>query len=407
MTRGEAKVGDVGEQVDLTAQVQQRLLALDLARASADHYTLLGVSRAADAKQIRDAYYEVVHQLHPDRFFGKRLGSFEPILTRVFARFTEAYEVLHQPAARNEYDRYLRARERTQEFDRHLRETSPPVSGERPVPSASGEHLSVRPPPDSNGALPASGYSSTSSFPPSGPALRPSMMPASDPEERRRALARKLGHSSAPPPRRPSSQAPAVGAANASAAAADELKRRYEQRLAQARDEQRNHYIAQSREATTRKDLVAAANYMRIALSLDPQNLELAGDLAELERSAAANLWEDYLERAKYAALDGNLAEAAECYERAALGQPSAALFERAAHFTLEAQGDLRKAAKLAKQAVALAPNAARCHLTLAQVYAAANLRESALASLERARALEPNQPIIKDWIARVKRGET
>lgn len=379
MTRGEAIVGESAEQVDLTPEQQRRLLVLDEARGVVDHYALLGVPRTADVRALRDAYFQIVHEFHPDRHFGKNLGSFAARLLRVFADFTAAYEILRKPEARADYDRYLNARERARDLERDTRlDSAPPVSG---------EHRAVRP------SLP----------PQSGPSLRPSsMLPAADPEARRRALARKLGHSSAPPGRissqPPSQSSPAI--------AAEELKRRYEQRLAQAREEQRNHYVALSQEAAARNDLVAAANSLRIACSLAPENLELAGDLAELERRAAVSLWEEYLERAKYAALDGNMQEAAECYERAALGQPSAALFERAAHFTLEARGDLRKAAGLAKRAVALAPNAARCRLTLAQVYAAANLRESALAELERARALEPNQPIIKEWIARVKRGD-
>lgn len=233
--------------------------------------------------------------------------------------------------------------------------------------------------------------------------MRPSSStPPSDPDARRRALARKLGHSSLPPSP-PSQQIPALSEA---ARAAEELRRRYQQHMTSAREEQINHYLALSAEAAAHNDLVAAANTLRIACSLAPDNLELAGDLAELERRAAESLWESYLDRAKYAAVEGNHAEAAESYERAALGQPSAPLFERAAHYTLEANGDLRKANQLAKRAVALAPNSAKCRLTLARVYFAANLHESALAELERARAIEPNQPLLKDWIARVKRGE-
>ena len=117
-------------------------------------------------------------------------------------------------------------------------------------------------------------------------------------------------------------------------------------------------------------------------------------------------MWEAYAERGKYAAVEGNPAEAADAYERAARGHPNASLYERAAFYMVEASGDLKRAAALAKQAVVLAPNSARCRLTLAQVYAAARLRESALAELERARALEPDSPVIKGWIARVKRGE-
>ncbi|MEO7036789.1 MAG: tetratricopeptide repeat protein [Polyangiaceae bacterium] len=188
--------------------------------------------------------------------------------------------------------------------------------------------------------------------------------------------------------------------------AVEDLKQRYEQRLARARDEQREHYVTLSNEAAARNDLVAAANALRVACSLALGNLELAGDLAELERRAAAGMWESYAERGKYAALEGRPAEAAEAYERAAIGHPNASLYERAAFYLLEAQGDVKRAAALAKQAVALAPNSARCHLVLARVYAAAKLRDSALAELERARAIEPGSVVVKEWIQRVKRGD-
>ncbi len=365
---------------ELTPEQREQLLDWDARRGSIDHYELLGVPRNADVKSIRAAYYELVRVFHPDRFYGKQLGSFEAPLAHVFPKFTEAYEVLRRPESRAEYDRYVAARDRTLEFDRYIHD-----SAREPVPSS---------------LPPASGERATRS-PSSSQSLRASSMPPSDPEARRRALARKLGHSSQPP--RPS--APAMPAINPAQHAADELKRRYEQRVSQARDSQRDHYVQLAHEAEQRNDLVAAANALRVACSLSPDNLELKGDLQELERRAAAGLWEAYLERAKYAAVEGRLAEAAEAYERAAIGHPNASLYERAAYYVLEANGDLRHAAKLGKQAVTMAPNSARNRLTLAQVYAAANLRESALAELERARALEPDQPIIKEWIARVKRG--
>ncbi len=370
------------EDVDLTSEQQHVLLDLDRRLGTIDHYELLGVERTSDAKSIRAAYYEQVRVFHPDRHFGKPLGRFQAPLLRVFGKCTEAYDVLRRAESRVEYDRYLAARERTLALDRYFyeaqREAAP---GSSSVPPASGPRESRSP-------------SSASS-------LRVSSVPPSDPDARRRALARKLGHSSVPP--RPSS--PGIPASTAPALAAEELKRRYEQRVSQARDEQRNHYVTLAKEAEARSDLLAAANALRVAASLAPADLELAGDLAELERRAAAGLWEAYVERAKYAAVEGRPAEAAEAFERAALGHPSPALFERAAFFLLESGGDLKRAAKLAKEAVALAPGSAKCRLTLAQVFAAADLRESALAELERARALEPDQPLIKEWIARVKRG--
>jgi len=373
-----------------TPEQQQQLLELDRRHASIDHYQLLGVETSADMKTIRAAYYDLVRVYHPDRFFGKQLGEFEGPLTRVFGKFSEAYEVLHRSESRAEYDRYLGARQRTVDFDRYFQE------------SAGAPRAPVSSPPTSNPASVASESVAPVSGPSSVESLRrASSVPPSDQDARRRALARKLGHSSMPP-----SASQQMAAVSEPARAAEELKQRYEQRVTQARDDQIKHYVALSAEAAARKDLVAAANTLRIACSLAPDSLELAGDLAELERRAAESLWESYLERAKYAAVEGNHAEAAEAYERAALGQPNAAHFERAAHYILEANGDLRKASKLAKQAVALAPHSAKCHFTLARVYFAANLQESALAELERARAIEPNQPILKEWIVRVKRGE-
>ena len=376
---------------DLTPERQRHLLQLDRQRSSLDHYQLLGLDRSADAKAIRAAYYDFVRVYHPDRFFGKRLGSFEAPLLRVFGRFSEAYETLHRAQSRTEYDRYLDARERTLEFDRYFHGSS--TESVVPLPAEPVRFVPSSVPP-------ASG---TRDVRAPDSLRRSSAAPPSDPEARRRALARKLGHSSLPPSASPAPPVPSTADAKR---AADELKRRYEQRVLQARQDQISHYVGLSAESAARNDLVAAANTLRIACSLAPDNLEIAGDLAELERRVAESLWESYLERAKYAAVEGKFAEAAESYERAALGQPSAASFERAAHYTLEANGDLRNASKLAKQAVALAPSSAKCRLTLARVYFAANLRESALAELERARALEPNQPILKEWIARVKRGE-
>jgi len=374
---------------DLTSEQQRRLLELDQQHTSRNHYQLLGIEPSADAKAIRAAYYELVRVYHPDRQFGKQLGQLEGPLLRVFGRFSEAYEVLHRAESRAEYDRYLGARQRTVDFDRYFQDASSQPPGSASAPPAP---LSPSTAPPSSAPLDTRAAHDL---------RRPSSTPPSDPEARRRALARKLGHSSSPPSA--SQQMPALSEA---ARAAEELRLRYEQRMAQARDEQIKHYVALSAEAASRNDLVTAVNTLRIACSLAPDSLELAGDLAELERRVAASLWESYLDRAKYAAVEGNHAEAAESYERAALGQPSAGLFERAAHYTLEANGDLRKACKLAKQAVALAPNSAKCRLTLARVYFAADLHESALAELERARAIEPNHPILKEWIVRVKRGE-
>ncbi|HWZ93073.1 MAG TPA: DnaJ domain-containing protein, partial [Polyangiaceae bacterium] len=108
------------EAVDLEPELQQRVLELHQRLDSLSHYELLGVAALADDKAIRAAYYELVRVFHPDRFFGKNLGSYKPKLGKVFARLTEAYEALHRRESRTEYDRYLAARQRTLDFERRF-----------------------------------------------------------------------------------------------------------------------------------------------------------------------------------------------------------------------------------------------------------------------------------------------
>jgi curved DNA-binding protein CbpA len=397
----EENAAELEEAVDLDLEQKRRLLALYERLPAVNHYELLGVEPLADDKAIRAAYYDLVRVFHPDRFFGKNLGSYKPKLGKVFSRLTEAYEALHRSESRAEYDRYLTARRRTLDFERQFfdagRQAAEVATALRRIEQAA--RLDSLSPPPSAGT--PSVAPSSSIPPPSGTNARHSSVPPSDVAARRRALARKLGHSSAPPPKVSLTPPPVLVAH-----AADELKHRYESRLMRARQQQQHHYVVLSEEAAARNDLAAAANALRIACTLAPEDEQLGERLGDLERRAAAELWEAYVERGKYAAFEGRHAEAAESFERAAVGRPSASHFERAAFYTLEAGGDLKRASQLAKQAVALAPQSAKCRLTLAQVYFAAKLRESAIAELERARALEPEQPQIKEWIQRAKRGE-
>ncbi len=72
-----------------------------------DFYKLLGVSRMANPDQIKEAYAGLSRELHPDRFFKVNLGSRKPMLDTVFARISEAYDVLRDPDRRIAYDRSM------------------------------------------------------------------------------------------------------------------------------------------------------------------------------------------------------------------------------------------------------------------------------------------------------------
>jgi len=73
------------------------------------HYDLLGVARDADKKTIKRAYFRLAAIVHPDRHFGKKLGSFKAKMETLFARISDAYETLIAPERRAAYDRTLPA----------------------------------------------------------------------------------------------------------------------------------------------------------------------------------------------------------------------------------------------------------------------------------------------------------
>jgi molecular chaperone DnaJ len=62
-----------------------------------DYYEVLGVTRDADAKAIKDAFRTLALQYHPDR-------NKEPGATDRFKEIAEAYAVLSDPAKRADYD---------------------------------------------------------------------------------------------------------------------------------------------------------------------------------------------------------------------------------------------------------------------------------------------------------------
>ncbi len=59
-------------------------------------HELLGVEASADAATIKRAFAAASKELHPDRYFGKNLGSFRDKLAQIFTRVTEAAQGLQK-----------------------------------------------------------------------------------------------------------------------------------------------------------------------------------------------------------------------------------------------------------------------------------------------------------------------
>ena len=81
----------LAEDVELDDTERRRILAMARIIEKNDPYLLLGVSGAADAKTLKRAYFLLSKEIHPDRYYGKRLGSFAERLTTVFEATSRAY----------------------------------------------------------------------------------------------------------------------------------------------------------------------------------------------------------------------------------------------------------------------------------------------------------------------------
>ena len=92
----------LAEAVDLPEDRKREILAREAALEQ-DYYAFLGVKPGASAKEVSAAYHEASRVFHPDRYFGKKLGSYEARLERVFRRLAEAHATLTDDVKRDAY----------------------------------------------------------------------------------------------------------------------------------------------------------------------------------------------------------------------------------------------------------------------------------------------------------------
>jgi curved DNA-binding protein CbpA len=386
---------ELDEPVDLDLARKRRILDLFYRLDALSHYEVLEVPEGADKKAVKNAYFEVVSIFHPDKYFGKNLGSFKTKLDRVFARLTEAHDVLTRKATRDEYDAYLRTQQKNRSLERLLSDERHRLTELERVRREIEDEARL--------AERSSQTSLRGVTPPVAAVFEP--LPPMDPEARRRALARKLGRSTLSP--RDGMPEPAAASQPSKEYVAHDLKRRYEERLLSARTTQIRHYLSQAEQALGEKNNVAAANALRIAASLAPDDTSIAERLSDVQSQADAELSKSYLEQAEYEEKSGRALDAARSYELAARGTPSAHVFEKVATCLVAGGGDLRKAADFAKRAVALLPKDVKVRVLLVRIYMAAGMKQSAASEVERVSALAPDDEEVQTLLKRLRRGES
>lgn len=91
------------EAADLDEATRRSILDFEDRLAGANHFDLLGLQVSSSPDDAKKAYHDLSKRFHPDRFFGKKLGTFQGRLDRIFRALTEAHQVLTSQEKRSDY----------------------------------------------------------------------------------------------------------------------------------------------------------------------------------------------------------------------------------------------------------------------------------------------------------------
>ncbi|MBN2575111.1 MAG: DnaJ domain-containing protein [Deltaproteobacteria bacterium] len=81
---------------DLPLETKRRIIRLGRRLRDLPSHEILGIAADADKAAIKRAFAAASKELHPDRHYGKDLGSFRAKLAKIFARVSEAVEEMEK-----------------------------------------------------------------------------------------------------------------------------------------------------------------------------------------------------------------------------------------------------------------------------------------------------------------------
>lgn len=371
---------------ELDDVTRARITDLEAKLDELDHYALLDITRDADKKTVKRAYFALASKFHPDRFFGKKLGPVRVPLERIFDRLTTAHDALVREELRAAYDATLPPAPRRASSSKGLvlrpssrkmkRVTVPPAEvAPTPPPRRASRPVPASPPSTpSPGGLPAAPRPPAGAWP-------------------RRLLALSSDRTPPAPDRTPPSP--------------DEALRRMYASAKQGQVQRRvDIFLGAADEALRKDDVIAAANNYRLALQ-NTENPEVRKKLEAIEALAKSRHYEQSITRARAAEKAERWVDAATYFAKANAARPEASSAERAAHALRLSGGDLHRAAELAQQAILADPKNAGYHVTLGEIFLAAKLFTRAAGEATRALEIAPKDERAKRLAAALPKKKT
>ncbi len=71
------------------------------------YYQILSLPIDTKPEQVKARFFELSKSFHPDRYFRRNIGRYENMLTLIFKKISEAFNVLYDPQKKRHYDREL------------------------------------------------------------------------------------------------------------------------------------------------------------------------------------------------------------------------------------------------------------------------------------------------------------
>jgi curved DNA-binding protein CbpA len=335
----------------LEPEQQLRILRFE-ASLDRPYHEVLGVARDADVRVIKRAYFRLSREFHPDRYYRRQIGHFRKRLERIFEKLVEACELLSDPAARAEVERFLAASPNSPAA----------VAAGSPDPASAAPEADAAPPPPA--AAP--------------PAPDPARVAAPAREARRRQVLERLRR-----------------------------QVRVPEEILQARRLKASQLHQSAQVALRRGNVAEAAAGIRLAIAFDPWCDDYKESFAQAQARVHQLRAAELLEQANASFGSSARAEALRLYEEALHYRPcDPEVLQRAAGLALDL-GELEKAREYAESACEIAPQEASHQVARARVLRRLGLRREARAAVDEALRLDPSHAGARAELADQRRPRT
>jgi curved DNA-binding protein CbpA len=421
---------------ELTPSELRALTELQVLATDERHYDLLGLGTDASTADIRDSYYELSRQFHPDRFYRRKVTTHRDLIEEVFTGINRSYELLANETARRRYDLERARTDRERERNENRKETGP--GRRRNRRGRNGDEPRPAKPPaetDAGSGDQPEGFTMSRPIPAEKRAAPPPEPPAPS-----RTKPRSTIRDAAPPRRPPQAHRPkkekevSAPLETEPELTSDEdteerkarrqaFRERREARASRGRDRPRSRGQSTLREAVGENrgkaqahfeegkreyesgNYIKAASSLYLATQFDQGNTEYRALNDEAQQFARNMRALQFVNQAESAETYGNWREALEYYQKAVECNPSEGLsYYRLAQLLYSKADDTRGAVTQFRMAVAREPDSTKYRLALAEIYMVVQMPRNAEREYQKVLELKPNNGAAKAGLRKARR---